>query len=394
MTEFRPGDGQAKIDAAPAGDTVKFTGGPINLPELTIRKRLIFTGDAPLMVRGQFYGFKMMPGSNGCQFLNLNADGTVIAVCDGEIADVVVDWCKFKCFNNGGAVYGQNSAGILHTHAIRNWRIRNTSFTDIGGLAAILGYHWISPIVEDCLFSTVQALTPDARPSGIKWDGKSGNVTDAIVRRNLFSGVRGLALEFQTRHIRTLIEDNYYEKPILKPGPWSDNESTFAFSCPWDDASTTLCIVRRNLFDCGDSAAIDGQGVRNLIELGGFNTVVEENYFKAGTSYWVGIDVTDNTTSGRIVNNWVAGSPKSGHNIRGNTGGYTQGGNTASKPVAFSWDVDRPKPGPGIPPPQPPDPTPIPPNPPDDVTQAEFDALAKRVGKLEEWQGKMKQANA
>jgi len=367
MTTISPGEStpniQTKINAAPSGDVVEFSGQTTITTALSITKPLkfVFKPGSVVSNRGLFYQFLLR--ANGCSFTGGGTlDGTLIAVVDGAISDTTIDGLTFKCFNNGGTIYGNNSAGILHTHSINNWRIRNVSFIDIQGLAAIYGFHWVNPIVENCLF---RSKGDGGRPTGIKWDGKSASVTDAIIRSNLFSGLRGMGVEFQTRHVRTIIEDNYYEKPVLLPGPRriingkeiGPNDDVFAFSTPWDADGTVGCIIRRNYFDCGDTASI-GDGVRNLIEGGGHGTIIEENYFKEGTSYWVGIDITHGNSDGVIRNNWLAGRAKTGHNIRGAGARWQQSGNSSTKPAVFGWDVNRPKPGPGTPGPvDPPAPT-------------------------------------
>ncbi len=254
---------------------------------------------------------------------NLTFDGKPILIDkpNGDmVQDLLIDNCTFHVHARG-----DNYNGITFNTGLRDSRISNNTFDPIAGDNGIYGYYWDNLTIANNAFKNgnegVHVL--DLRDSS----------RNLVIEQNYFSGLHRMGIEYQGGGYNTIVQDNYYEKPALSRKK-ELNDATFAYSVIADQSSGT--IVRRNTSIAPQRP--DGIGVRIIFEVGGDNTLVEQNYSVAGNHVLAANDGVGTTSVLARDNRWL--DYRQGASGRG----LTQDNNGPD--VDLDWDINRGKPGP------------------------------------------------
>jgi hypothetical protein len=218
--------------------------------------------------------------------------------------------------------------GVEFTTGLRNSTISQNRFsTSGGGDNGVYGYYWDNLNIADNSFVNGN--------EGIHVVDHGDSSRNLVIQRNYFANLHRMGVEYQGGGWDTVVQDNYYENPVMS-AKFEDNNSTFAYSIIADESHNT--IVRRNTAIAPERP--DGTGVRIMFEIGGDNTLVEENYAIGGWHVLAGNDF-NGTTSTLVRNNlwygYLDGPGGAGLTLENN------GPN-----VGLDWDINRPIPGAGV----------------------------------------------
>jgi hypothetical protein len=218
---------------------------------------------------------------------------------------------------------GDNYNGITFTTGLRNSRITNNTFDPINGDNGIYGYYWDKLTISANEFidgnEGIHLVDHNDRSRGLRME------------QNYFSGLRRMGIELQGGGSGTLVQDNYYENPVMSEDR-NANGATFAYSIIADESSGT--IIRRNTSIAPQRP--DGIGVRIIFEVGGDGTLVEENYSVGGNHVLASNDGVGSTSVLARNNRWS---------------GYLQGASGRELTLEnngddadLTWNVNRGKP--------------------------------------------------
>jgi hypothetical protein len=281
----------AIVSSAP-GDTIRILAGTHILSStVTLRSDRTYIGDgvATLKNTGNFQMFTAPNGVKNIVIKNLYFDGACITLENsgdgtGVVDGVVIDNCHFAVRNLGEhARYGV----LFESGRIKNVQITNNVFDPIQGDSGIYGYYATNLLVANNEFKNGL--------EGCHVIDHSNSSTGLIIEQNFCSGLSRLAIEVQGGWRGAIIQDNWYESPVLSSIN-ANNLSCFAFSIP--AAESDHNIVRRNV----GLAPLkpDGQGMRCFIELGGTNVDCYDNYGDGGYN---GISATGANGTGKAHDN-------------------------------------------------------------------------------------------
>src|SRR5262245_63327644 len=103
----------------------------------------------------------------------------------------------------------------------------------------------------------------------------SGNL---LVEQNYIRGTKNMGMEFQSSADGLLFQDNWYESPSFTSLPGTSGNNTMAYSLILDKSKNIT--IRRNVAIMPRKTASDY--VRITFEVGGDNTLVEDNYSIGG----------------------------------------------------------------------------------------------------------------
>jgi hypothetical protein len=236
--------------------------------------------------------------------------------------NVVVDNNRFKLDARGGL----RQSAIEFTTGLRNSRITNNYFDPINGDNGIYGFFWDNLLIANNAFMNGN--------EGMHLIDHSGSSRGLTVEQNYFSGLHRMGIEYQGGGWNTVIQDNYYENPVLF-GSESQNLDVFAYSIVADKSHNT--VVRRNY--ARGTERPDGRGVRVMFELGGFDLSMYDNYSEGGFNV---IAVNGTRATGVVRDNRISNYLNGPYNANGATVQFINNG----PDVQLSWDINRPKPGP------------------------------------------------
>jgi hypothetical protein len=237
------------------------------------------------------------------------------------VSNVTLDNNTF--YNDIGGV---ESNSIYFTTGLRNTKITNNSFTKIGGNNGIYGYYWDNLTIANNAFLDGN--------EGIHVVDHSNSGNNLLIEQNYFSGLHRMGIEYQGGGSNTVVQDNYYENPVLMSNV-NQNLDTFAYSIVADRSANT--VVRRNYAHGPDRP--DGWGVRVMFELGGKGLDMYDNYSEGGFNV---IAVNGTRATGKAHDNKIMDYIAAPFNANGATVQFYNNG----PDVQLSWDVNRPKPGP------------------------------------------------
>ncbi len=317
---------RAAISDSHDGDTIFFPAGNFELAS-TVHLR----GDRTYLGRG---GKTVLHGMTTKKHIfyiqqdnitveHLTFDGKPILIDrpgGGMIEDLLVDNNTFHVHAKGA-----NFNGITFTTGLRNSSITNNRFDPIAGDNGIYGYYWDHLTIANNLFLNGN--------EGIHVVDFNGDSKYLLIEQNYFSGLHRMGIEYQGGGTHTVVQDNFYENPLLSKNQ-SANGATFAYSIIADRSVGT--IIRRNTSIAPQRP--DGIGVRIIFEVGGDNTLVEQNYSVAGNHVLAAND-GEGTTSVLAKNNlWK--DYRQGPSGRGLT--LQDNG----PDVQLDWNIDRGRPGP------------------------------------------------
>lgn len=362
----RPNDGgddtgaiRAAINASRAGDTVVFGDGTYNVgATIELKGGRRYTGEAGTIVKGKPENHIFEIHEHGITLENMTLDGKPIFIDrDGGL---MVENLLINNLVLNVRASGEGNNGITYTTGLRDSTISNSTFNLITCDNGIYGYNWDNLKIANNAFISGN--------EGMHLVDFRDNSVDLLIEQNYISGIRRMGIEIQGGGHNTIIQDNYLEKPTLTANR-DDNRENFAYSIIADMSSGS--IVRRNTAIVPERP--DGKGVRYIFEIGGDNTLVEENY-TVGGNHVLSVNDFNGTTSTLAKNNLFIGylQGPSGRNL-------TQQNNGAN--VTLSWNINRGKPGPNkrldlngyvgsTAPTPPPPPTPVPPTTPKPPTPA------------------------
>jgi hypothetical protein len=332
---------QRAIDAAGNGATIVFPAGRFNIARtLDPRGMRTFAGTTKLAWRGDevvpesqtilsadddHFLFYFSSGRD-LTFRNLTFNGRAIVADrpnNGLVQGLVIDYCWFYL-----DVTGDRTDAIQFTTGLADSRITNCVFKPIKGDNAIYGYNWSNLTIANNHF-----LDGNEGIHLIAHDDASKNL---LIEQNYFAGLHRMGVEIQGGGINTVVQDNFYEKPVMT-SKLDDNNDTFAFSIISDRSRGTR--VRRNTSIAPERP--DGVGVRIIFELGGEDVVCEDNYSVDGNH----VAILNTSRNGKIINNRFRGFREAASSFGGRAPNAVVQNNGPA--VNLTWDINRGKPGPG-----------------------------------------------
>jgi len=318
---------QAAVNASAAGDTVYFPAGTYNL-----------SSEINLKGAGRIYkgapadGATVIKGADADPIFHIREDNTRIDSFTLDGKPVMIDQAQGKMIYgavvNNNVMYvhgsGDNVNGVTFTTGLGNSAITNNRIEN-NPHVAIYGYYWDGlTIANNELVNGNQGMHLDTLG-----DNSSKNL---LIEQNYISGMRRMGVEYQGAGINTIVQDNYYENPVLS-SVQSENNDVMAFSVIADRSIGT--IARRNTVIAPQRP--DGWGVRVGFEIGGDNALVEQNYI-VGTQYCVSGNDYNGSSSVTVRNNRVINT------LNGPFGRLTSISNNGPA-VVLNWDINRVKPG-------------------------------------------------
>lgn len=252
---------KAAVNASANGDTIYFSSGTFNLSDQVFLKgSRTYKGDGTTL-KGDPAKHIFHIQQDNTRVEGFTFDGKPIMIDTPNnlmVAGAVITNNTFK-----NSATGSNANGITFTTGMRNSTISYNTFT--GGGMALYGYYWDGlTVANNDFLNCVQ---------GIHVDDHSNNSKNLLIEQNVFSGIRRMGVEYQGGGTNTIVQDNWYEKPVMT-SVRAENGSTFAFSIVADRSVGT--IARRNVIYAPERP--DGVGVRIGFETGGDGTLVENNY--------------------------------------------------------------------------------------------------------------------
>jgi hypothetical protein len=335
----RPNDGgddtgafEAAIDASKKGDTILVPDGVFDLPDgLKLVGDRTYQGIDGATLRGKNdEGWLLKFRGDDATFTGLTLEGGGLFM--EQRADnwrfnrrIVIDNNVFRLDTNGGDL----GSGIAFTTGLEDSRITNNSFTGDCGVFAIYGYNYDGlTISNNEVVDTTAGFHIDAH-------GASDHL---VVSKNYISGVRGMGMEFQGSATNLKFLDNVYEHPRLS-SDYNRNLNSMAFSLILDKSSDIE--IKRNMVIAPERP--DGTGCRVGFEVGGDNTIVEDNYIN-------GVSITAYCTDGSgsasvTMRNNKFMNYQHGDYIAFPSGNRTYSSSNNGPDTQLSWDVNRAKPG-------------------------------------------------
>jgi hypothetical protein len=331
---------QTAINAAGNGATILFPPGRFNITRTLDPRgqrkfqgatRLVWKGDTIvpenqtiLSADGDHFLFYFSEGKD-VAFQNLTFNGRAIFADrpnNGWVQGLTIDNCWFYL-----DVKGDRTNAVEFTTGLADSRITNSVFSPIRGDNGVYGYNWSNVVIANNHF-----LDGNEGIHLIAHDDASKNL---LIEQNYFSGLRRMGVEIQGGGNNTVVQDNYYEKPVMTRKT-DDNNDTFAYSIISDRSKGTR--VRRNTSIAPERP--DGIGVRIIFELGGDDVVCEDNYSVDGNH----VAILNTSRNGKIVNNRFGGFREAASAYGGRAHNAVVQNNGPR--VSLTWNINRGKPGP------------------------------------------------
>lgn len=336
VTDFgaRPDDGvddvfniQRAINNSRAGDTIYFPAGVynVNMPLGFLPDRTYKAAEGAIIRGHGSGGYSVKVTGNNITITGFTFEGGGIFLerpGGSWNENIVIDYNVFRLNTQG-----QHKNAITFTSGLKDSRITNNLFTGYQGGFGIYGYNWDTLVIANNEFVNITA--------GIHIDGHRASSKDMLVEQNYFTGIKGMGVELQTHGLRTIVQDNYFEKPNLS-STFHHNDTSFAFSIILDRSFDT--IVRRNVVIAPERP--DGVGVRIGFELGGTNVQAYDNYVN-GINH---VAILNTSRDGKIFNNSFHNYLQAASAYGGRSPG-AQIYNNNLDPSQLTWDINRPKPG-------------------------------------------------
>jgi hypothetical protein len=308
------------------GDTIYFPAGTFDInTAIKLSGDRTYTGERDqTLLKGtttRRHIFYVRQDAISIRNLTFNGKPILIDKPNGDmVQDLLIDNCTFHVHARG-----DNYNGITFNTGLRDSRISNNTFDPIAGDNGIYGYYWDNLTIANNAFLDGN--------EGIHLLDLRNSSKDLLIEQNYFSGLHRMGVEYQGGGYNTVVQDNYYENPSLSRKK-ELNGATFAYSVIADQSSGT--IVRRNTSIAPQRP--DGIGVRIIFEVGGDNTLVEQNYSVAGNHVLAANDGVGSTSVLARNNRW------SDYRQDASGRGLTLQNNGPD--VELNWDINRGKPGP------------------------------------------------
>jgi hypothetical protein len=318
---------QRAINASGPGDTILFPTGTYHVSKSVTPKGegRIIRGEAGANLQTTSSAPSLHFSGKNLTITGMTFSGRGIFF-DSRLGDMVenlvIDNNRFNLDARGGL----RQSAIEFTTGLRNSRITNNTFDAIRGDNGIYGFYWDGLLIANNAFMNGN--------EGMHMIDHSGSSRDLTIEQNYFSGLHRMGVEYQGGGWNTLVQDNYYENPVLF-GSESQNLDVFAYSIVADKSNNT--VVRRNYARGVERP--DGRGVRVMYELGGFGLQMYDNYSEGGFNV---IAVNGTRANGVVRDNRISNYLNGPYNANGATVQFINNG----PDVQLTWDINRPKPGP------------------------------------------------
>ncbi|HVT89606.1 MAG TPA: glycosyl hydrolase family 28-related protein [Tepidisphaeraceae bacterium] len=282
--------------------------------------------DTPTILKATQEVFVFSFHGAGLQLRNLSFQGRALYADrpnDEMVKAVVVDncWIDLQLKTDD-----HSNAFELNT-GLQDSQITNCVFDPIKADNAIYGYNWSNFTIAFNQFKNGN--------EGIHLIAHRKDAKDLLIEQNYFSGLHRMGVEIQGNGHNTVVQDNYYENPVMT-SRFDDNNDTFAYSIISDASVGTR--VRRNTSFAPQRP--DGKGVRIIFELGGTDVICEDNYSRMGNH----VAILNTSKFGKIINNRFSGYLEGPSAYPGRAIDAKIDNNTPYVPL--TWDVNRGKPGP------------------------------------------------
>ncbi|HVT90458.1 MAG TPA: NPCBM/NEW2 domain-containing protein [Tepidisphaeraceae bacterium] len=315
----------AAIRDSKKNDTVVFPAGEFDIgTSVQLKGDRQYIGDGSVLSGGdEFHIFTLHDDNVRIEGFTFDGKALFIdAPGNRMIQNLVVNENTFHVHGDGT---GKN--GITFTTGLRDSKITNNTFDPISADNGIYGYYWDNLTIANNSFLNGN--------EGIHVVDFGDVSKDLLIEQNYFSGLHRMGIEYQGGGSNTIVQDNYYENPVMTKN-FQDNMSTFAYSIIADRSEGT--IIRRNTAIAPDRP--DGTGVRIVFEVGGDNTLVEQNY-SVGSNHVLaandGVGTTSVLARNNLFKNYLQGPGGRGLTLQ-NNGPNAQ----------LDWNVNRGKPGPNV----------------------------------------------
>lgn len=330
-----PGDGvddanqiQRAINASAPGDTILFPAGTYNVSKAFDPKgggRILQGNGAAIQTTGSTNPAIHFQGK-GLTITGFTFKGRGIFLDNNlgnMVEDLVIDQNHFML-----QASGIHNDAIEFTTGLRNTKITNNYFDPIHGDNGVYGYYWDNLTIANNSFTDGN--------EGIHIIDHSNSSKNLLIEQNYFSGLHRMGIEYQGGGWNTVVQDNYYENPVLF-GSVSQNLDVFAYSIVADRSHNT--VVRRNY--AKGTERPDGFGVREMYELGGTDLDMYDNYSEGGYNVIAvnGTNATGNAHDNKILNYLTPPYNANGAHVQFSNNGPN---------VQLTWDINRPKPGPNF----------------------------------------------
>lgn len=316
---------RSAINASANGDTIYFPAGTYNVSDKILlkgggRSYRGEGGDGTTVLKGDPARHIFWIREDGTRVENLTFDGKAMMIDKPSpvmVADVVINNNVFR--HNGS---GSDNHAITFTTGLRNSTISNNLFQN--SPIAVYGYYWDKLRIANNEFID--------NTQGMHIDDHGVSSRDLMIEQNYFSGIRRIGIEWQGGGINSIVQDNFFEKPRLSSN-FNENHDTYAYSII--ACRSVNMIARRNVIIAPERP--DGVGVRIGFEVGGDNTLIEDNWV-SGINHVIAANDGEGSTSVLARNNFYENV------LQGPVGrGLTQYNNGPN--VKVSWDTNRGRPG-------------------------------------------------
>jgi hypothetical protein len=365
---------QSKLDAANSGDTIQFVGVTL-AATLAVRKSMNLSGT--LTTARSVYAFE--PLADNITVDRLTLDGLLFKMSAFRPANLLAQNCTFTVREGSGQVPIPNIpnwclVGWNANGAPKSFKFINNTIPKCEAWCVMFGLQGNNIEIGNNWFENRQnPANPQNEGRFLKFFGQGANDSGGMlevrdnsdkltcgnlfIHHNYFGSCRGMAAEIQDGWLNNRWEDNYYEKPIAVGTNWQQNANVWCFSIV--EARSSGCKVLRNFINGQLPAGTPSGCFRVAIEGGGFDQEIADNYIVLnGTSNSAdgagnsSIAINGSNASGNCRNNRIVNAPMPFNHTA--VGAHMAMSNNGPN-VTLTWDINRPKPGPGTPttPPEP-----------------------------------------
>lgn len=286
-------------------------------------------------------GFSLNIAGDGCAVDGVRLEGGGIWIDDGSgvTSDVLINNNELVISAAGKEVRD----GIRFSTVLQNSRITNNLVTSKNqnrsatgfGIYSHHGYRNVV-IANNEIVDVIAGMHIDATNAS----------NDLLVEQNRVSGVASMGYEFQTLgqvSMNPIFQDNVYENPFINN---ERNDHRQAFSLILDGAINTIIRRNRAIMPKYDPAGY----VVIVLECGGDNTLIYDNYFNGGNHVLAMNDGKGSASVWAYGNRWdnFREGPRNSFPAANRVLVLDRDKSGASRPngkdVQLSWDINRPSP--------------------------------------------------
>ncbi len=316
---------QAAFKASHDGDTILFPAGTYRLSRtMTIPGNRTVQGNGAVLVSpARSYAFQndRTGNPNNVKVSGFEVQGRFMRIeawagwsSNIEIANNRFDPANF--YTDGSTEH----ESIFISNGARNVNIHNNTADGTWGDGWILAFGFQNVSITDNIIKNMN--------EGIHYLGQYAPSNGLTIARNIFQNNHRMNIEVQGAGANVLVEQNLLQGANVSSN-FNQNMETFGFSLAGDGMSNT--IVRRNKIVSYDRA--DGTGLRQAIELAGFNCAAYQNDIE-GTNASV---VLNTSTNGQVYDNRIVGARALPTAYGGRSPGASLRNNGANVSLDWNW---------------------------------------------------------